>query len=149
MAHDHLDRDLYEVLGVASTASPAEITSAYRRRVRDLHPDSREGDATADATGLADVFAAYRVLRDPEQRASYDASGRQDTRRHRPVGGVRIPVRYIERDPPSDTTTWLRAGPVGLDPQPSRGAGPAPRAARFEPPPDLLRVMEALFRRWW
>ncbi len=149
MAQGHPDRDLYEVLGVVPTASPAEITSAYRRRVRDLHPDSRDGDATTDAAGLADVFAAYHVLRDPEQRASYDAGRRHRTGRHPLVGGVRIPIRYIERDSPPPATTWLRVGPVGLDPQPPPGSRPAPGAARFEPPSDLLRVIEELFRRWW
>ena len=38
MTHDRPDHDT--VLGVASTASPAEITRAYRRRVRNQHPDT-------------------------------------------------------------------------------------------------------------
>ncbi|GAA4931124.1 DnaJ domain-containing protein [Streptomyces coeruleoprunus] len=43
--------DLYATLGVAPTASAEQITSAYRRLVRALHPDTRpaEGDQEAAA----------------------------------------------------------------------------------------------------
>jgi len=33
-------RDPYEVLGVAKTASAAEIKSAFRRQAKKLHPDA-------------------------------------------------------------------------------------------------------------
>src|SRR5438132_6418524 len=84
-----LDRDLYEVLGILPSASAAEVTSAYRRRVRALHPDSGEG-ATTDPTGLSEVLAAFQVLRDPEQRAAYDAHGRRRPSDQPCVGAVRI-----------------------------------------------------------
>ncbi|MFC4000927.1 DnaJ domain-containing protein [Prauserella oleivorans] len=35
----------YVLLGVAPTASDREIAAAYRRRVRELHPDASGGDA--------------------------------------------------------------------------------------------------------
>ncbi|GAA2656107.1 J domain-containing protein [Streptomyces vastus] len=64
-------RDHYAVLGVPRSASAEEITSAYRRLVRSLHPDTRPEDS-ASAEDLADVLAAYDTLRDPGRRAAYD-----------------------------------------------------------------------------
>jgi hypothetical protein len=59
----------YEVLGVAATASPDEIRRAYRRLARLHHPDR----STDDASTMAAVNEAYRVLRHPSRRALYDA----------------------------------------------------------------------------
>lgn len=69
-------RDPYEVLGVPHEATHAEITTAYRVLLRRLHPDTR--DQPADPARLAEVLAAYAVLRDPERRASYDADHARD-----------------------------------------------------------------------
>ncbi|WP_307811434.1 J domain-containing protein [Streptomyces siderophoricus] len=65
-------RDLYAVLGVSSSASPRQITSAYRRLVRTLHPDTRAGQLGSECD-LAEVLAAYDTLRNPQRRAAYDA----------------------------------------------------------------------------
>ncbi|MGW7055453.1 J domain-containing protein [Streptomyces sp. NPDC054888] len=65
--HDH-----YAVLGVEPTASAGQITSAYRRLVRALHPDAHPGRPAADSR-FADVVAAYGILRDPVLRAAYDS----------------------------------------------------------------------------
>lgn len=65
-----LNTDLYEVLGVAADATPAEITSAYRALARKLHPDVN-ADA-GDGERFKDVTAAYDVLGDPDKRAEYD-----------------------------------------------------------------------------
>lgn len=65
-----LNTDLYEVLGVAADATPAEITSAYRALARRLHPDVN-ADAD-DGERFKDVTAAYDVLGDPDKRAEYD-----------------------------------------------------------------------------
>ncbi|HKN98463.1 MAG TPA: DnaJ domain-containing protein [Pseudonocardiaceae bacterium] len=86
--------DYYAVLGVPSTASPAEIAHAYRRRIRSQHPDVQDG---AGSEGLSAVVAAYAVLRDPARRADYD-------QRRRPAPP---PVT-----PPSRTRPLLRVGPV-------------------------------------
>ena len=102
------ERDLYTVLGVPPTASPAEITSVYRRLVRGLHPDTLATHGPADPVRLAEVMAAYEVLCRPYRRASYD-----EGRRRPAEGGVTIPVRRIERDRPRPhPDVWLRAGPV-------------------------------------
>src|ERR671935_1202562 len=62
--------DLYAVLGVARTASQAEIRAAYRRLAQARHPDHVAG---SDAAMVA-LNLAYSVLADPERRRRYDAS---------------------------------------------------------------------------
>lgn len=57
----------YEVLGVARTASAAELRSAYRKLVRQVHPDQG-----GSATRFRAVQAAWETLSDPERRAAYD-----------------------------------------------------------------------------
>ena len=136
------DLDLYEILGVVPTASAADITRAYRRRVRDLHPDSRPEGAAADPGGLVEVLAAYQVLHDPDHRAEYDATHRPPA----PHSGIAIPVRRIRTDESTAGDAWLYPGPVR---GPAAAPDPPPRPA--EPSPlDLLRLVEALYgRRWW
>jgi molecular chaperone DnaJ len=60
----------YDTLGVAPAASAGEIRDAYRRLARRHHPDSAE---QRDATAMARINDAYRVLGDPGRRAAYDA----------------------------------------------------------------------------
>ena len=39
------EKDYYAVLGVPETATAKEITKAYRKLARELHPDKNPGDA--------------------------------------------------------------------------------------------------------
>ena len=65
--------DPYLVLGVSPTATQAEITHAYRDRLRAHHPDTRHPPASKTADDdLRQVLAAYALLRDPARRADYD-----------------------------------------------------------------------------
>jgi curved DNA-binding protein CbpA len=79
--------DLYAVLGVARTASAAEITRACHRLVRQFHPDANPA-ATPQYQPLQDVLAAYAVLRNPSRRADYDRrTDRQRADQDRRTGG--------------------------------------------------------------
>ena len=60
--------DHYESLGVTSSATPAEIERAYQSRAAKLRA-SQVQDAPEE---LAEVEAAYSVLRYPPKRAQYD-----------------------------------------------------------------------------
>jgi curved DNA-binding protein len=65
---------LYEVLGVAKTASAEEMRKAYRKLARKHHPDVNPGDPSAEGT-FKKLAAAYEVLSDEAKRKAYDEFG--------------------------------------------------------------------------
>jgi len=71
MQREWFEKDYYAALGVASTASPKDVTSAYRQLARKYHPDANPGDAAAEEK-FKEVSAAYDVVGDPERRKEYD-----------------------------------------------------------------------------
>lgn len=66
--------DLYRLLKVRRTATPDEITAAYRRLAMQFHPDRNPGDAKA-AERFKVIQDAYAVLSDPARRERYDETG--------------------------------------------------------------------------
>ena len=66
--------DYYEVLGVSREASPADIKKAYKRLVRENHPDVAEDKAKAEKM-MGVINEAYSVLGDPDKRSYYDRFG--------------------------------------------------------------------------
>lgn len=64
--------DLYTILGVAKTASAADITKAYRKLAKKLHPDLNPGDKAAEER-FKKITAAYGIVGDEEKRKRYDA----------------------------------------------------------------------------
>lgn len=65
-------KDPYEVLGVAKTASEAEIKKAFRALAKKHHPDKHAGDAGAQKK-FQEISGAYDILGDKDKRAQYDA----------------------------------------------------------------------------
>ena len=65
------ERSFYEILGVSDKATQDELRAAYRRLVKQSHPDVGGSAAIFDM-----VTEAYRTLEDPIRRAAYDASRR-------------------------------------------------------------------------
>ena len=63
--------DLYRTLQVEPNADLEAIHAAYRRLARLYHPDLNPRPEAAER--MRAINAAYRVLRDPRQRAAYDA----------------------------------------------------------------------------
>lgn len=61
--------DHYRLLQVRRDASPEVIAAAYRRLMKDAHPD-----AGGDASYARALNHAYEVLSDPAKRSAYDAS---------------------------------------------------------------------------
>ena len=86
------EANYYQLLGVRSGASAAEITSAYRRAMKRSHPDRVHPDRRVAAEELAKLLnRAYATLANPITRQSYDRSVRaqemQDQLMRRYVGG--------------------------------------------------------------
>ncbi len=63
-------RDPYDILGVARSASEAEIKSAYRKLAKKWHPDQNK-DAKA-AARFSEINSAYELLGDSEKRGQFD-----------------------------------------------------------------------------
>jgi DnaJ-class molecular chaperone len=63
--------DLYSSLGVAKTASAEDITKAYRKLAKKLHPDLNPGDKAAEEK-FKQISAAYSILNDEDKRGRYD-----------------------------------------------------------------------------
>ena len=110
-----MSQNHYQILGVAATASAADLKRAYRRLVVQYHPDKHGGDIRYEEQFKA-VAVAYGVLGDPGKRATYDFQLAQAARRldeerrrqqHRPasqhVYGVPMP-------PPAPLRTRPPAG---------------------------------------
>lgn len=64
-------RDPYQELGVAKTATPKEIKSAYRKLAKKFHPDQKSNDPKAKERFNA-ATQAYDIIGDDTKRAAFD-----------------------------------------------------------------------------
>ncbi|MBK5196741.1 MAG: DnaJ domain-containing protein [Methyloceanibacter sp.] len=92
--------DPYSVLGVAKGAKPEDITKAYRKLAKKLHPDLNPGDKVAEEK-FKTITAAYDIVGDEEKRGRYDrgeidASGQEkpQQRYYREYAGGEDGARY-------------------------------------------------------
>lgn len=75
--------DPYSALGLTKSATPDDIKKAYRKLVRNGHPDLHPEDAGAEAR-FKEVAAAHDLLKDPATRARFDAGEIDATGAERP-----------------------------------------------------------------
>ena len=69
-----MNKNPYEVLGVARDASDADIKKAYHKLVMQYHPDKNPGDKSAEEK-FKEINNAFDILKDPQKRAAYDRFG--------------------------------------------------------------------------
>ena len=69
-----MNKNPYEVLGVARDASDTDIKKAYHKLVMKYHPDKNPGDKEAEEK-FKEVNNAFDILKDPQKRAAYDRFG--------------------------------------------------------------------------
>jgi molecular chaperone DnaJ len=69
-----IQRDYYEVLGVARSASGEEIKKSYKKLAIQYHPDRNKEDPDA-VEKFKEAAEAYDVLSDADKRSRYDRFG--------------------------------------------------------------------------
>lgn len=69
MEHGHSFIDYYSILRVHPQCDAKTLETAYRELAKMYHPDHPQ---TADTDRFREVLEAYRALREPEDRASYN-----------------------------------------------------------------------------
>jgi molecular chaperone DnaJ len=62
------DKDYYKLLGLSSSATDKEVTRAYRKLAKELHPDTNPGSEEK----FKEISVAYDVLGDSAKRKEYD-----------------------------------------------------------------------------
>jgi curved DNA-binding protein len=67
-------RDYFSILGVERSADADAVKKAFRRLVRQYHPDVNPGDPAAEAR-FKEISEAYEVLSDPDKRRRYEQFG--------------------------------------------------------------------------
>ncbi len=65
------EKNYYEVLGVPESATDKDISRAYKKLAKQLHPDANPGNKEAEER-FKEVSAAYDVLGDAAKRKEYD-----------------------------------------------------------------------------
>jgi len=116
-----LSASAYDVLGVAPDADEDALRRAYRRRLRETHPDTG-----GDAQAFVQVQRAWELVGVPDARAAYD--------RGHGFGGAAAPSFA------PDAPTWR---------PPSRPADTRPRARSFGQPGGWRRERYLDLMREW
>jgi hypothetical protein len=110
-------REARELIGVAASADAAQVSRAYRRRARHLHPDLNiEPDATEQFCALQ---AAYRVALAAARRDDDPPASAQVTVGNPTVVHVTSPLPSpvtVGARPGRRRVVWLAVGPVHVQP---------------------------------
>jgi len=67
---DSIQSDYYHILGISASATNHEIKTAYRKKVKEWHPDTAKGEKEQ----FIHIQDAYQVLSDEALRHQYDLS---------------------------------------------------------------------------
>ena len=119
------DKDYYKILGLTASATDKEVTRAYRKLAKELHPDTNPGSEEK----FKEVSGAYDVLGDAAKRKEYDEVRRLGGR---PPGASTSPA--------ATWATWATSS-VAYS---AAGAATAPSAAQT----SRRRCIWASVTRW-
>ncbi len=81
-----MNKDPYDILGVAHGATDEEITKAYRRLAKKYHPDLNPGDENA-AAKMSEINAAYDMIKNGYTRTEGNSARTGNTYGRDPFGG--------------------------------------------------------------
>jgi DnaJ domain len=79
--------DYYSILHLENNATLDDIKTAYRKLVKENHPDLLRKETSETKENLAKLYNAYRVLKDPTARKKYD-----DIRDENPFKSIKLPI---------------------------------------------------------
>lgn len=105
--------DPYAILGVARDCDGDSLKSAYRRLVRENHPDVASDKASATLR-MTQINAAWALVSDPQKRADFDLRQRFEERQLR--------ERFTPRAVPSSSRTSASQPSSGSRSSSSRAA---------------------------
>ncbi|KAF7586343.1 Type I HSP40 co-chaperone [Aspergillus hancockii] len=77
----------YDVLGVAPTATEAQLKTAYKKGALKYHPDKNANNPEA-AEKFKELSRAYETLSDPQKRSMYDQLGEEGLENGGGAGGM-------------------------------------------------------------
>lgn len=118
----------YFVLGVESDADFETIRAAYRRLVRENHPDIAP-DKAAATVRMAQINQAWYLLGDPDRRAAFDTHSRLKTfeQQNRDASPPPVPHGRVAKQRNPRPKTAKSAQPAAK-PSSSRSSRPASRS---------------------
>lgn len=109
------EKDFYQILGVAKSASADDIKKAYRKLALQYHPDrNKSKDATEK---FKEVTKAYEVLSDSQKKQTYDQFGHAAFEQGAGFGGGQGPFggQQTGRYGPFTYTYTNSGGPTEFD----------------------------------
>ena len=80
-----MGKDYYSILGIAKSASEADIKKAYRKMALKYHPDKNKSPGAEEK--FKDIAEAYEVLSDKKKKAIYDKYGEEGLKGGASSGG--------------------------------------------------------------
>jgi len=139
----------YQLLGVPPNADHKTIRAAYRKALKESHPDLHGGDIAAEQRSKR-IIEAYTVLTEPDERANYDRSlghGRRQRQRLLlitafasmgivGIGGLVLLLLLHATEPGSPVETRIAGfqAPADMAVQRAADRGSPPVQAAPEPP---------------
>ncbi|KAI1316593.1 secretory subunit [Mortierella claussenii] len=87
----------FDILGVADSASPKQIKSAYRGLSKIWHPDKVKSDLREEADAkMAEINKAYETLTDDATRENWEKYGHPDGSRNSMTMSIALPPWLVE-----------------------------------------------------
>lgn len=124
--------DPYKILGVAPSASDAELKCVYHALSRHIHPDKDHSRPKAESTArFQRLKSAYEVLSDPVRRRDFDTA----------LGRRRSTV--VAQAAPSATRARSHGGQGPANMKRKAGAGQARRSQKATRSCPVVEVMES------
>ena len=136
--------DYYAILGLDSDASPGSIKVAYRRLVRQYHPDlakiSTEAQKLSMDARMAQLNEAYSVLSNPRNRREYDERTRLE---------YSLAAQTVSRSVKETRSGPSRSGQTQTPPAPTAAGASAPSRIRpkYEANATLVTQFSAHLRK--